>query len=187
MNTQEYEAARQYNTMTKTPVQRLIITLAIPTILSMMVTTIYNLVDTAFVGTLGTSASGAVGVVFGFMSIMQAFGFMFGQGSGSLLSRRLGEKNRHEAGLVASTGFAASFVSGILIAVFGFLFEDKKETVHEVLSQKIEPIIYEFSNKVKYIDELCDKRALKEQIRNICFQSTQRKPMVLINITHIRS
>lgn len=115
----------QYNTMTKTPVHRLIIMLAIPTILSMMVTTIYNLVDTAFVGTLGTSASGAVGVVFGFMAIMQAFGFMFGQGAGSLLSRKLGQREPLEAGKVASTGFAASFASGILIAIFGFIFEDR--------------------------------------------------------------
>ena len=125
MNETQQEAIAQYNTMTRTPVQRLIITLAIPTILSMMVTTIYNLVDTAFVGTLGTSASGAVGVVFGFMAIMQAFGFMFGQGSGSLLSRRLGGKDQKAASLVASTGFFASFASGIIIAVLGFIFEDR--------------------------------------------------------------
>ncbi|MBO4889718.1 MAG: MATE family efflux transporter [Lachnospiraceae bacterium] len=125
MNENDRAAAAQYKEMTKTPVQRLIIYLAIPTILSMMVTTIYNLVDTAFVGTLGTSASGAVGVVFGFMSIMQAFGFMFGQGAGSLLSRKLGQKESLEASRTASTGFAASFASGILIAVFGFLFEDR--------------------------------------------------------------
>lgn len=83
-----------------------------------------------------------------------------------------------------STGYMAA---PVCVSSLGFLFEDEKETVHEVLSQKIEPIIYEYSKKVNYIDELCDKRALKEQIRNICFQSTQRKPMVLINITHIRS
>ena len=117
-------AVRQYEMMTKTPVHRLIIMLAIPTILSMMVTTIYNLVDTAFVGRLGTSASGAVGVVFGFMSILQAFGFMFGQGSGSLLSRKLGAKDTDTASRVASTGFAASFASGIIIALLGFTFED---------------------------------------------------------------
>ncbi len=118
------DASRQYDIMTKMPVHRLIIMLAIPTILSMMVTTIYNLVDTAFVGRLGTSASGAVGVVFGFMSILQAFGFMFGQGSGSLLSRSLGAKDPDTASRIASTGFAASFSSGILIAVIGFIFED---------------------------------------------------------------
>ncbi len=114
----------QYDMMTKRPIPRLIITLAIPTILSMMVTTIYNLVDTAFVGTLGTSQSGAVGIVFGFMAIMQAFGFMFGQGAGSLVARKLGARDKGAADIVASTGFAASFTCGILIAVFGFIFED---------------------------------------------------------------
>ncbi|MCR5673836.1 MAG: MATE family efflux transporter [Lachnospiraceae bacterium] len=118
-------AKKQYDLMTKVPVRTLVITLAIPTILSMMVTTVYNLVDTAFVGTLGTSASGAVGIVFGFMSILQAFGFMFGQGSGSLLSRRLGAKDTETASRVASTGFAASFVCGITVAILGFTFEDR--------------------------------------------------------------
>ncbi|MCR5590677.1 MAG: MATE family efflux transporter [Lachnospiraceae bacterium] len=117
-------AIKQYDRMTKVPVQKLVITLAIPTILSMMVTTIYNLVDTAFVGRLGTSASGAVGVVFGFMSILQAFGFMFGQGAGSLLSRKLGAKDPHTASIIASTGFTASFVCGAIIAILGFAFED---------------------------------------------------------------
>ncbi len=118
-------AKAQYDMMTKRPIPKLIITLAIPTILSMMVTTIYNLVDTAFVGTLGTSQSGAVGVVFGFMAIMQAFGFMFGQGSGSLVARRLGERDNATANIVASTGFAASFLCGMIIAVLGFIFEDE--------------------------------------------------------------
>lgn len=118
-------AREQYNTLTKVPIPKLVIALAIPTILSMMATTIYNLVDTAFVGRLGTSASGAVGVVFGFMSILQAFGFMFGQGSGSYLSRLLGAKDPKSASRVASTGFAASFCCGIIIAVLGFIFEDR--------------------------------------------------------------
>ena len=123
-NMRTNSAKAQYDRLTKTPVQKLIIMLAIPTILSMMATTIYNLVDTAFVGTLGTSQSGAVGVVFGFMSILQAFGFMFGQGGGSLLSRKLGAKDPHTAGVVASTAFAGSFISGIIIAILGFAFED---------------------------------------------------------------
>lgn len=108
--------------MTKTPVHKLILRLAVPTILSMLATTIYNLVDTAFVGTLGNSASGAVGVVFGFMSILQAIGFMFGQGSGSLMSRRLGERDEEAASKTASTGFICSFVLGGVVAVFCFIF-----------------------------------------------------------------
>ena len=68
----------QFDRMTKEPVSRLVVALAIPAIVSMMITSVYNLVDTAFVGTLGTSDSGATGIVFGFMAIIQAFGFMFG-------------------------------------------------------------------------------------------------------------
>ena len=68
------KAISQYEKMTKTPVPRLILTLSVPSVISMLINNIYNLVDTAFVGRLGTSASGAVGVVFGFMAILQAFG-----------------------------------------------------------------------------------------------------------------
>ncbi|MBR5047732.1 MAG: MATE family efflux transporter [Eubacterium sp.] len=114
----------QYKKMTETPVPKLIVKLAIPTIISMLVTSIYNMVDTAFVGQLGTSASGAVGVVFGFMAINQAIGFMFGQGSGSILSRKLGRKDYDGASRIASTGFFCSFLCGILILVLGLAFID---------------------------------------------------------------
>ena len=117
---QSKQQISQYDKMTKTPVEKLIVTLSIPTIISMLVTNVYNLVDTAFVGQLGTSASGAVGIVFGFMAIIQAFGFMFGQGSGSILSRALGCKDKKRATVIASTGFFGSFASGLLIMAFGF-------------------------------------------------------------------
>ncbi|MCR5356720.1 MAG: MATE family efflux transporter, partial [Lachnospiraceae bacterium] len=92
----------QYDKMMNTPVPRLIVSLSIPTVISMMVSNLYNVVDTAFVGKLGTSASGAVGIVFGFMSILQALGFTFGQGSGSIISRRLGDKDSAKASVIAS-------------------------------------------------------------------------------------
>ena len=114
----------QYDKMTLTPIPRLVLSLSIPAIISMLVTNIYNLVDTAFVGQLGTSASGAVGIVFGFMSIIQAVGFMFGQGAGSILSRALGTKDNQSASVHASVGFFVSLLSGVLIAVFGFIFLD---------------------------------------------------------------
>ena len=113
---------QQYNRMTQTPVHSLVIQLCIPTVISMLVTNIYNMVDTAFVGKLGNSASGAVGVVFGFMAILQAVGFLFGQGAGSIASRQLGQKEREAAGVTASTGFFLAFGSGILIAVASFFF-----------------------------------------------------------------
>ncbi|MCR5675202.1 MAG: MATE family efflux transporter [Lachnospiraceae bacterium] len=118
------KSAAQYERMTRTPVPRLIITLAIPTIITMLVTNIYNLVDTAFVGQLGTSASGAVGVVFGHMVILQSIGFMFGQGGGSIVSRELGAKEPEKASRTASTSFFCSLFIGFLLAALSYLIID---------------------------------------------------------------
>lgn len=115
----------QYDKMTKEPVGRLVISLGIPTTISMLVTNIYNLVDTMFVGRLGTSASAAVGIIFGFMSILQAFGFMFGQGAGSIISRRLGNKDETTASIVASTSFFSSLFMGALIGITGLIFNTR--------------------------------------------------------------
>ncbi len=114
----------QYDKMTKTSIPKLIIRLSVPTILSMLVTNIYNMADTAFVGQLGNSASGAVGIVFGFMAILQAVGFMFGQGSGSIIARLLGAKDKESASVTASTGFFCALFLGLLIEIPGFLFLD---------------------------------------------------------------
>lgn len=114
----------QYDKMTKTPVSKLVVTLSVPTIISMLVTNIYNLADTAFVGTLGNSASGAIGIVFGLMAIIQAVGFMFGQGSGSIISRLLGAKDNENASKTASTAFFAAMAFGLLITVLGLVFVD---------------------------------------------------------------
>ena len=122
--TEEWRAAekKQYEKMTETPVSKLIIMLGIPTTISMLVTNIYNMADTYFVGELGTSASGAVGVVFGLMAIIQAFGFMFGHGAGSIISRRLGAKDVESATRFASTSFVSALAAGGLITVLGLLF-----------------------------------------------------------------
>ena len=113
-----------FDRMTKTPVSKLIIALSVPSIISMLVTNIYNLVDTAFVGQLGTSASGAVGIVFGFMAVIQAFGFMFGQGAGSILSRALGARDTDSASVHASAGFFSSFAFGIIISAVEVIWLD---------------------------------------------------------------
>lgn len=115
----------QFERMTQTPVEKLIISLSIPTIISMLVSNIYNLVDTAFVGTLGNSASGAVGIVFSFMAILQAIGFLFGQGSGSIISRKLGQKNTEEASSTASTGFFFAFSISLIAVIICGIFLDK--------------------------------------------------------------
>ena len=87
----------QFIKMTQTPIPRLITGLAVPTIISMMITAIYNTADTFFVSKLGTSATGAVGIVFSVMAIIQAIGFTLGMGSGSLSSRLLGKKDQQQA------------------------------------------------------------------------------------------
>lgn len=114
----------QYEKMTKTPVSKLVLSLCAPTVLSMLVTNIYNLADTAFVGKLGNSASGAVGIVFGFMAILQAIGFLFGQGCGSMISRSLGKQDEKEASIVASTGFFTAFFLGIIAELICFVCLD---------------------------------------------------------------
>lgn len=113
---------KHYAFMTETPVGKLIIKLGIPTTISMLVTNIYNMADTYFVGTLGTSASGAVGVVFGLMAVIQAIGFMLGHGAGSIISRKLGAKDNETASLVASVSFFTSLAAGLVITVTGLLF-----------------------------------------------------------------
>lgn len=118
------QSMSQYERMTTTPVLPLIVQLSIPTIISMLVTSIYNMADTAFVGQLGNSASGAVGVVFGFMAILQAVGFMFGHGSGSIISRMLGAKDADGASEIGSTGFFCALAAGALLSVVGFLTLD---------------------------------------------------------------
>lgn len=113
---------RQYREMTETPVEKLILRLSIPTIISMLVTNIYNMADTFFVGKLGTSASAAIGIVFSLMTINQALGFMCGHGCGSNISRKLGNKQGDAAIKFASTGFFMSLFLGVLIMIIGIIF-----------------------------------------------------------------
>ncbi len=117
MNTNE-----QYIKMTETPIYKLILTLGLPTVISMLVTNIYNMADTYFVGSLGTSASGATGIVFGLMAILQAFGFMFGHGAGSNIARKLGAHDVRSAKIYAATSFWSSIIVGLFIMVIGILF-----------------------------------------------------------------
>lgn len=111
-----------YNKMVNTPVSKLVITLGIPTTISMLITNIYNMADTYFVGTLGNSASGAVGIVFGLMAIIQAFGFMYGHGAGSVIARRLGEGDVKSAESYASVSFFSSLITGGIIGILGLIF-----------------------------------------------------------------
>ena len=108
--------------MTHEPVERLIISLAIPSILSMLVSALYNMADTYFVSRLGTSATGGVGICFSVMAIIQAIGFTYGQGSGNNIARLLGSQDRESAVAVASTGFFTAFGLSAVLAVIGSCF-----------------------------------------------------------------
>lgn len=119
------EKPDRYAYLTETKVPRLILQLAVPTIISMLVTGIYNSADTFFVGQIpenATAASAAVGLVFPLMAIVQATGFFFGHGSGNCLSRLLGAGKNKEASEMASTGFAMALIAGVVIAALGNVF-----------------------------------------------------------------
>ncbi len=113
--------------MTETPIPRLITVLAIPTILSMLVTSLYNMADTYFVGLIGgteaeqNAATGAISVVFSLMAVIQACGFFFGQGSGNFMSRALGNKDVEGAERMAVFGFVSALLCGAIIAVLGLV------------------------------------------------------------------
>ena len=111
-----------YTFLTTAPIRRVIPAMAVPTIISMLVTSIYNLVDTYYVGLLNTQATAAVGVVFPVMAIIQSIGFLFGQGSGTYMSRHLGARRLDEARQMAATSFVGSIVWGLVIAVLGLIF-----------------------------------------------------------------
>ena len=115
----EDRTAQQFRKMTETPIPKLILSLAAPTILSMLITSIYNLADTFFVGQISTSASGAVGVVSSLMAIIQALGFMLGHGAGSIISRSLGSQNTKAAARFASTSFFTALTFGLILAAVG--------------------------------------------------------------------
>ena len=112
----------QYKKMMETPIPRLIASLSIPTVVSSLITVIYNTADTYFVSQIDKSASAAVGAVFSIMSIIQALGFGLGVGAGSLISRRLGAKDNAAADKYASSAFFASITVGSLIMVLGLHF-----------------------------------------------------------------
>ena len=114
---------QKFIAMTQPPVGSIICKLAVPCIISMLVTAFYNMADTFFVGMLhSNAATGAVGVVFSMMAIIQAVGFFFGQGSGNYISRMLGQKNYEEATVMAANGFFSAIGAGILICIAGQIF-----------------------------------------------------------------
>ncbi len=117
MKAMTYE--EKYQLMINTPISRLIPRLAVPTIISMLITSIYNMADTFFVSQLSTSASGAVGVNFSLMAMIQAIGFTLGMGSGNFMSRMLGAREQEKAQRACSTAVYTAFALGLLLAITG--------------------------------------------------------------------
>lgn len=111
-----------YEYMTAGSVPRTICELAVPTIISMLVTAIYNVADTYFVGRIDTQSTAAIGISFSAMSVVQAFGFFFGHGSGNYISRMLGARKTGHAETMATVGLFSSFLAGTLIAATGLIF-----------------------------------------------------------------
>jgi putative MATE family efflux protein len=112
----------KFEMMTTEPVEKLVCQMAVPSITIMMVSALYNMADTYFVGSLGTSAVAGVGISFSLMAIIQAVGFFFGHGAGNYISRALGARNSRDAETMAATGFFTAFIIGVVITAAGALF-----------------------------------------------------------------
>lgn len=108
--------------MTTKAVPPLICELAVPTIISMLVTAFYNMADTFFVGKINTQSTAAVGIVFTVMALIQSCGFFFGHGTGNFISRKLGAREYKDAEVMAATGFFLAFICGIVFAALGLVF-----------------------------------------------------------------
>ena len=123
-NTEEDQRKRneRYLMMTQSPVKKLVLKMAGPTIISMLVTSFYNIIDAAFVGHISTEATAAVGVSFAYMTFINAIGFFYGHGSGNFISQALGAKNYSDAEKMAATGFLSPFIFGAIAGLLGLIF-----------------------------------------------------------------
>ena len=118
----ERKRDERYALMTQSPVKKLVLKMSGPTIISMLVTSLYNIIDAAFVGHISTEAAAAVGVSFAYMTFINAFGFFFGHGSGNFISQALGAKNYSDAERMAATGFLSPFILGTVTGILGLVF-----------------------------------------------------------------
>ncbi|MGN1375120.1 MAG: MATE family efflux transporter [Prevotella sp.] len=111
-----------YTFLTGAPEHKVIFVMAVPAIISMLVTSLYNIVTTFYVGQIDTQATAAVGIVFPVMSVIQAVGMTFGQGSGNYMSRELGAKRHDNARRMATTSLLLAVITGFIIAAGGLSF-----------------------------------------------------------------
>lgn len=115
----------KFDRLANAPVKGLISSLAVPTVLSMLVSAVYNMADSYFVGKINTRGVASIGIVFSVMTLLQAVGFFFGQGSGIMMSSLLGEKKKEEAEYYANDAFFSVLAIGIILALVGLFFSDK--------------------------------------------------------------
>ena len=113
---------KKYKQLTESNIESLVIKMGIPTIISMLTTSFYNMADTFFVSKINTQSTAAVGIVFSMMAIIQAIGFFFGHGSGNYISIKLGAKETDEASKMAATGFLSAMIVGFIILILGIIF-----------------------------------------------------------------
>ena len=106
----------KYDVMLNRPVKLLVCQMAVPTIIAMVTTALYNVVDAAFVGRLSTGGTAGIGISLAYMTFVQALGFFFGHGSGNFISRSLGSRNAAAASVVASVGFFTPLLLGTAAA-----------------------------------------------------------------------
>ncbi len=137
------------NYMTTEKVPKLVCSLAVPTIVSMLVTTFYNMADTFFVGKINNQATAAVGIVFSIMTIIQALGFFFGHGSGNYISRKMGERQYKEAEEMASFSFFTCFFVGIIVTIVGLILMEplaiwlgSTKTIKPYTLEYMKPILF---------------------------------------------
>lgn len=139
----------RYRQMMSEPVHTLIPRMAVPTIISMLVTAIYNMADTFFVSQINTSASGAVGIIFSLMAIIQAMAFMIGMGSGNNIARLLGQQKRGRAEVYAAVGYFTELIVGFLFAAF--LLMDMEQVVRFLgATDTIAPYAIDYARYILY-------------------------------------
>ncbi|WP_252198622.1 MATE family efflux transporter [Clostridium sp. MCC353] len=112
---------QKFRHMTEDPVEKLVCSMAVPSIISMLVSAFYNMADTFFVGKVSTQATAAIGVVFPYMALIQAVSFFFGHGSGNYISRALGRQETKDAEKMAANGFFSALIFGLLLLTPCFL------------------------------------------------------------------
>lgn len=112
----------KFDKMANAPIKKLIVSLAVPTILTMLVSAVYNMADSYFVGKIDTASVASIGIVFSIMTLLQAIGFFLGNGSGIMISTLLGKKDKKTASHYASTAFYTSIICGIILALSGIFF-----------------------------------------------------------------